>query len=368
MKPWIVIVFGVLLLTVVVAPTQAQNLLNNPESVVYDSLHNRYLVSNWATGDIVQIDEFGDQTYFDTTLTRIAGILNVRDTLFVASNLDPYVGLVAYDLQTDTMLFYLPVPSVGLLNDLDYDTSGHIFMSDYWDHKLWRVDVGAMSCTLFVDTLSWPNGVLCDIPNNRLLVVSNDPGLRTILGVDLTDGSVSIVANVNGYSGDGLSWDDRGYLYVSSWTYNCCYRYDTLFTNPPELVSSGHDAPADIYINPRGNILCVPNFYRNTVDFIEVYPSSVDEFPVPGRVELIQNYPNPFNASTTIEYNLDTPSQLSIDVFDVMGKRVSNLFNGNQSSGQHKITWDADKFSTGVYFYKIKTDVALETRKMLLLK
>ncbi len=354
-----------LLVTTVI---QAQILLNQPESVVFDSLHNRYLVSNFGDGNIVQIDEFGNQSYFDTTLTRIAGLLNKRDTLFVASNDEPYIGLVAYSLHTDEMLFYLPIPSVGLLNDLDYDNRGYIYLSDYWDNKLWRVDMSALSCTLFVDPLPAPNGVLCDTLHNRLLVISVNTTTSPILAIDFTDGSVSLVVNTYGYAGDGLARDDQGRVYTSEWSSNSCHRYDTLFTHPPQTVSSGHDGPADIYINRRDNILCVPNFYRNDVDFIQIESSAIEDDPVANQYELSRNYPNPFNSSTTIEYNLPVTSNVLIEIFDIKGGKLQTLVNENQPSGWHRLNWNATDFSTGMYFYKLRINNQIETGKMILLK
>ncbi|UCC78989.1 MAG: T9SS type A sorting domain-containing protein [Candidatus Zixiibacteriota bacterium] len=346
----------------------AQNLLNNPESVVYDSLHDRYLVSNFGDGSIVAIASDGTQSYFDTTLTRIAGILNKRDTLFVASNDSPYIGLVAYSLQTDDMLFFLPIPSVGLLNDLDYDNQGYIYISDYWDDKLWRVDMNAMSCTLFVDPLQAPNGVICDTLNNRLLVISVVPGTRPIVAVDFTNGSTSVVVYTYGYAGDGLAWDDQGRLYTSEWSTNSCHRYDTSFTHPPETVSSGHDGPADIYINRRDNILCVPNFYRHDVDFVDLNQSSADDITIPQNYYSLSNYPNPFNAGTTIKYSLESEGPVSIQVFDLMGRRIETLVNTMQNAGGHCIIWNADRYSSGTYFYRIKAGEYSETRKMMLVK
>jgi len=364
------LILVLLLSAVLLTPNviRAQNLLNQPESVVFDSLHNRYLVSNFANGDIVQIDEFDNQSYFDTTLTRIAGLLNKRDTLFVISNDEPYIGLVAYSLHTDEMLFYLPIPSVGLLNDLDYDNQGYIYISDYWDNKLWRVDMSALSCTLFVDPLQAPNGVLCDTLHNRLLVISVNTTTRPILAIDFADGNVSLVVNTYGYAGDGLARDDRGRVYSSEWSSNSCHRYDTLFTHPPETVSSGHDGPADIYINPRDNILCVPNFYRNDVDFVDLNENSAPEFNLPVRIDFINNYPNPFNSTTIIDYRIPEASFVTIEVYDIIGRKIETIVEKYQQSGHYQTEWQALNISSGLYFYKLQTQNQVETGKMTLLK
>jgi hypothetical protein len=313
-------------------------------------------------------DENGNQSYFDTTLTRIAGILNVRDTLFVASNQAPYVGLVAYSLHTDEMLFYLPIASTGLLNDLDYDNHGNIYISDYWDNKLFKVDMSTLSCSLFVDPIQAPNGVLCDTLNNRLLVISVVPGLRPLLAVDLSDGSQSVIVNTYSYAGDGIARDSQNRIYVSEWSTNSCHRYDTLFSHPPQTVSTGHHAPADIYINQHDNILCVPNFYRNDVDFVALEQSSAPEITIPERTMLIGNYPNPFNSATTIEYSIINESLVTVDIYDILGSKIETVVNDYQQPGRYQTVWHANDISSGVYFCKIATSEFEAVGKMVFLK
>ena len=70
--------------------------------------------------------------------------------------------------------------------------------------------------------------------------------------------------------------------------------------------------------------------------------------------KLFQNYPNPFNPSTVIEYALPAQSNVTISVFNIIGQRVSVLFNGTESAGNHSVIWNAQNLSSGVYFYKIE--------------
>ncbi|RKX17056.1 MAG: hypothetical protein DRP26_07605, partial [Candidatus Zixiibacteriota bacterium] len=89
---------------------------------------------------------------------------------------------------------------------------------------------------------------------------------------------------------------------------------------------------------------------------------------VPSRFILAQNYPNPFNAYTTIRYNLPKETDVTIDIYDILGRKVTMLQNGLQQAGYHQVIWDADDKSTGIYFYKIQTGDFVETKKMLLVK
>lgn len=89
---------------------------------------------------------------------------------------------------------------------------------------------------------------------------------------------------------------------------------------------------------------------------------------IPNRVSLEQNYPNPFNPSTTINYKLTEQSIVELKVFDLLGNEVQTLVNGEKGAGSYDINFNASNFASGVYYYTLKTNGNLLTRKMLLLK
>jgi hypothetical protein len=83
---------------------------------------------------------------------------------------------------------------------------------------------------------------------------------------------------------------------------------------------------------------------------------------------LLQNYPNPFNPLTTIEFNIQESGLVKLIVYDVLGNEVATLVNEEKLTGTYEVIWNAEKFSSGIYFYKISAGNFLETKKMLLLK
>ena len=104
---------------------------------------------------------------------------------------------------------------------------------------------------------------------------------------------------------------------------------------------------------------------------------SLDEYPtmttIPAHFELHLNYPNPFNPATTIGYNLPELSDVSITIFDILGREVLNQEWSNQQPGQHAFTWNAvDKqgrsVSTGVYYCRMQAGAFSKTIKMLCVK
>jgi len=79
-------------------------------------------------------------------------------------------------------------------------------------------------------------------------------------------------------------------------------------------------------------------------------------------------YPNPFNPTTNIQYSLPKDTFVNIIIYDNRGKVVQTLVNKKQSTGYYKITWDASRMSSGIYFYRISADGFSDVKKCLLLK
>ncbi len=99
-----------------------------------------------------------------------------------------------------------------------------------------------------------------------------------------------------------------------------------------------------------------------------------DEDPVlPNQFELAQNYPNPFNPTTTIGFTLPAASLARLEIYNILGQKVTTLFEGMASPGKTEILWDGTDGSgrsvaSGIYFYKLSASGTAQSKKMLLLK
>jgi hypothetical protein len=90
---------------------------------------------------------------------------------------------------------------------------------------------------------------------------------------------------------------------------------------------------------------------------------------IPSSFRLEQNYPNPFNPSTAIQFQLDRTSQVTLKVFNLLGQEVATLVNDVKQAGVYKVTFDAGRLASGVYFYRLATDHGLvASKKMVLVK
>jgi hypothetical protein len=94
---------------------------------------------------------------------------------------------------------------------------------------------------------------------------------------------------------------------------------------------------------------------------------------LPVNPTLSQNYPNPFNPSTSAEYTLPKPSNVQIDVYNINGELVQNLFKGEMNSGKYRVHWDGkdsngNETASGMYLLQMRTPSGLATKKMVKLK
>jgi hypothetical protein len=89
---------------------------------------------------------------------------------------------------------------------------------------------------------------------------------------------------------------------------------------------------------------------------------------VPTRFALFQNKPNPFNPTTKIDYAVREATHVRLDVFNVLGQRITTLVNDVQTPGFKTVDWDASQVASGVYFYRLQAGDFVQTRKMTVMK
>lgn len=363
---WRALWLAIALMTGLGGPLMGQNLLNQPESVVYDAGNNRYLVSNQGNGNIVAIDSAGSQTLFHSGLPATRGTIMINDTLYVTAT----TRLAAFDVNSGATVFDITINQAQFLNDICQDANGYLYITDSFANVVFKFNRRTRAYHVFAQSnLNVPNGLLYDPANNRLLLCSfrvNSP----IQAVNLSDSSVSTVVTTTFTNLDGLAEDSQGNVYVSSWGNGSIFRYDHNFTNPPELVSSGHSSPADIFINKATNIMAIPNLGGNRIDFLPLQVSGIDEGNAlpPVEFELFQNFPNPFNPVTTIAFRLASAAEISLKVYSLLGQEVAVLAVGRRPAGLYQATFDAGDLSSGTYVYTLRVEKFEQSRKLVLVK
>lgn len=89
---------------------------------------------------------------------------------------------------------------------------------------------------------------------------------------------------------------------------------------------------------------------------------------IPSDYSLSQNYPNPFNPATNIKFSVPKSGAIKLNVYDITGKEVADIFNGKLNAGEYKVDFNASGLPSGVYFYRLTAEEFSSTKKMILVK
>jgi hypothetical protein len=180
-------------------------------------------------------------------------------------------SVLGYNLSNGASVMNLAITGSSFLNDIESNGSNYLYVSDMNTHKIFRIDITSISSptyTTFVSSgITSPNGLLYDAANSRLLLVSyrsNSP----VEAVDISSGSVSTIITTSLSNLDGITRDDTGNIYFSSWGTNAVYKCNSTFTTGPNVFQSGYSGPADIYYNTASKVLVVPNMNTSTISYI----------------------------------------------------------------------------------------------------
>ncbi|MFZ4619284.1 MAG: T9SS type A sorting domain-containing protein [Bacteroidota bacterium] len=124
----------------------------------------------------------------------------------------------------------------------------------------------------------------------------------------------------------------------------------------------------------QGSSTAAPNLVIDGIKVGTAWPGIVTGLKeiasaaVPASIELMQNYPNPFNPSTSIRFALPSAQYAAVKVYDLLGRQIVTLADGNFSAGTHEVTLNGTALSSGSYFYTLETGNRREIKRMVLLK
>ncbi len=130
-------------------------------------------------------------------------------------------------------------------------------------------------------------------------------------------------------------------------------------------------------LNVGDNMAFIQGLWSDTFGNMKLMPESLDDVGVitdteenelPGQFVLHQNFPNPFNPTTSIRFDIARTGHVKLEVFDIIGRRVMTLVDGERSVGVHIVSFDARRLSSGVYMYRMVSGSNVHTKRMLLLK
>lgn len=175
-----------------------------------------------------------------------------------------------------------------------------------------------------------------------------------------SSGSISLTSldGSNGFRFQGALNGDAIGISVSSGDLNGDNIDEVLVGSPK--IDIEIDGSPDV-----NNVGAVYAYYSNNNQSVSNENNSSE---IPTTAQLDQNYPNPFNPATTIKYELPKAANVQLEVYNMLGQHVTQLVDKQQSAGTYEATFDAGKFNSGVYIYKLTVAGKVITKKMTLIK
>lgn len=169
-----------------------------------------------------------------------------------------------------------------------------------------------------------------------------------------------------------ITFDNQDNVFVSAFAGGVYALQTNVFDNSEDIWMytglGGLEVTTVIYDFNQSKLLATStngNLYVNSNPLTSVKNNGE---VTPGTYSLGLNYPNPFNPETVIEFSIPVTHNVKITVYDILGKEVSVIVNGELTQGNHKVSFSGKGLSSGIYFYRMEAGVFSDVKRMILLK
>jgi hypothetical protein len=255
-----------------------------------------------------------------------------------------------FDFRNQFVITYGIISGVGGAGDLDIHLS-----SDYgntWTYLGWPMYENSPYLALGF----FPNGNII-IGGNEYLLLSSDM-CSTWIQISTLTTQVGLSWSSGSSEGMIIGTEDLGIFRFSDEGDSLGSRNEGLTNLNIQALTLDHNGY--VYAGTGNGV------WRRPLS--EIVTSVEEETNQPTEFLLSQNWPNPFNPSTKIIYSVPQTSQVQIKVFDVLGNEIETLVNEEKPVGTYEVTWYAEQLPSGVYFYQLKAEEFIDTKKMILIK
>ena len=269
---------------------------------------------------------------------------NLSDTAIFAKTFDVFEGMQYPDSGSRVAVYvsgsnpwYMEVETTGPLVTLDPAGGSYTFTENWWTAKVRAPVIDVNMCGAIAARLSY-------IQSTHVLAGIYGVFHEGTLGVEFADGSGQLLL--------------KGPLHIVTPLRECTFS-DTI------PIPAGAKVARVVLHTVGGDSIGV----LDSADVAEFTSGvTIADATRPAEFRLNQNYPNPFNPTTVVSGQWTVTSDVSLEVFDILGRRVATLANGRYPAGKYSFTFNANGLASGVYFYRLKAGSYSATMKMVLVR
>ncbi len=332
------------------------------------------LIEPWSDRVTLLFNKFGDS---DVAQYNVYGGKDSNPVQLIATTVEPFLHL--FDL-TNQVYYYFRVTAVnseGIESGFSNEEKVYVniagigqnmvFNGDfssgfkYWE---WRVDTSDASAQWEIDAAGALHFQITDGGKDFTHVQASYPNLQLISGREYIfefDAYAAedrfIEADIEKLTVPYTNYSKIGYTSLTTSISHFSHQFT--MDNPSDfsagIVFNAGNSDHDIYID---NI--------SLKQVVTAIPDN--DKTLPTKFALLNNYPNPFNPRTVISWQLPVGSHVNLSIYNILGEKVANLVSERQAAGHHQVEWDASRFSSGVYYYVIKSGEFQAFKKMVLLR
>lgn len=330
------------------------------ESVEYDAINQRFLVSNNSEVAIVN----GNGTYIGAMSGNAAasyGMEVMNGKLFAITN----NTVKAFELTTGLQQMSLSITGSQFLNGMASNGSDKLWVSDFGGKKIYEVNVSDIlnptytTVATFTSAEPSPNGLLYEAESNRLLFVTWGSAAK-IKSIDLATGTITQLFSGSNGNMDGIDRDAYGHYYVSSWSPSArITQYNSDFSTAQTITVSNLLQPADIAYATEIDTLIIPSTGNTRVYFVGFNPAGVSESE--SDAFSLKVYPTPAEDVMHVGFELSKGGVVMVEAIDVQGRSSAALFNEALSNGKHQLILDVRGLTAGAYTLRVLTPDGMRT-------
>ena len=255
--------------------------------------------------------------------------------------------------------------------DPDFNIPGGASKKELTFQGIYRISPNG-TLQLLNNSYTLPNGICFSPDEKKLYVNESQKGEIYVWDIinDSTIANKNLFNKVTPYA-DGMKVDNSGNLYCTgsggisifspAGNFLAKIATTTLTTENPSNCAWGDSDKKTLYITTNSNLLKI----RLVSTGIEEHGNNL-----PDHFELYPNYPNPFNPTTAISYQISTACQVTLKVFNLLGKEIDTLVNEIKQPGVYNSQFSIHNFNfpSGIYFYTLRAGNFSQTRKMVVMK